>query len=110
MYCTKCGLQVQEAARYCQQCGTMTGQCTDISRPAHSLMLSRYDKKVAGVCGGVARYLEVDSTFVRIIWLTLTIVPFPVGLVAYLIAWVVMQKEPARLEAPLHTESLRTAV
>ena len=33
------------------------------------LYLSQTDKKIAGVCGGIAEYLEVDPTVIRIIFL-----------------------------------------
>jgi phage shock protein PspC (stress-responsive transcriptional regulator) len=61
------------------------------------LMRSRYNKKIAGVCGGVAEYLEVDPTLVRIIWLALALLPFPGAILAYIIAWIVVPKEPLRL-------------
>jgi phage shock protein PspC (stress-responsive transcriptional regulator) len=61
------------------------------------LMRSRYNKKIAGVCAGVAEYLDVDPTLVRIIWLALALLPFPGAILAYIIAWIVMPKEPLRL-------------
>lgn len=47
------------------------------------------DKKIAGVCGGVAEYLNVDATLVRIIWLLLVLC-FGVGALAYIICWILM--------------------
>ena len=32
------------------------------------LYRSETDKKIAGVCGGLAEYLNLDPTFVRLIW------------------------------------------
>jgi phage shock protein C len=53
---------------------------------------SATDKKIGGVCGGLAEYLGVDSTPVRLLWVVVTIVPgaFVGGAVAYLVAWIVM--------------------
>jgi len=55
------------------------------------LYLSQTDKKIAGVCGGLAEYMEVDSTIVRLVVVLLAIitgiVPF---VVAYLVAWWIM--------------------
>jgi phage shock protein PspC (stress-responsive transcriptional regulator) len=53
--------------------------------------------KFAGVCAGLAAYLEVDVTFVRIVWIVLSIVPggFLGGAIAYLVAWAVMPPTPA---------------
>ncbi len=50
------------------------------------------DEKVAGVCAGIADYLDVDVTLVRALWLALTIVPGAVvgGVLAYLLAWFIM--------------------
>jgi phage shock protein C len=51
------------------------------------------DKKIAGVCGGLANYFDIDPTIVRILFL---IVFFAGGasLLAYLIMWIVMPEEP----------------
>ncbi|MGC4081364.1 MAG: PspC domain-containing protein [Vicinamibacterales bacterium] len=47
---------------------------------------------MAGVCAGLADYLDVDVTLVRALWLALTIVPGAIvgGVLAYLLAWAVM--------------------
>lgn len=58
------------------------------------LFLSNTDKKIAGLCGGLAEYLELDSTVVRLIAVILGIItgviPF---LVAYLIAWMIVPRK-----------------
>jgi phage shock protein PspC (stress-responsive transcriptional regulator) len=61
------------------------------------LTRSRYDRKIAGVCGGLAEYLDVDPTLVRLLWLTLVFVPPSVGLIAYILAWIVIPREAPRL-------------
>lgn len=50
------------------------------------------DKKIAGVCGGVAKYLGMDPTIVRVIWLVLVLFA-GIGALAYLICWVLFPKE-----------------
>lgn len=59
------------------------------------LYLSETDKKLAGVCGGLAEYLNVDSTVVRLITIVLAVITagFPV-LIAYLFAWLIMPRRP----------------
>jgi phage shock protein C len=59
------------------------------------LYLSQKDKKIAGICGGVAEYLDVDSTVVRLVSVILAVVTgfFPL-LIGYLIAWLIIPKEP----------------
>lgn len=54
------------------------------------LYLSK-DKKISGVCAGVAEYFELDSTLVRLGWIIMTVITgiLP-GVIAYIIAAVVM--------------------
>lgn len=47
------------------------------------------NKKIFGVCAGVAKYFNIDVTLVRIVWLILVICA-GVGLLAYLIAALIM--------------------
>jgi phage shock protein C len=71
---------------------------------ARRLTRSVIDRKLAGVCGGIAEYLAVDSTAVRVAWIVLTVVPGAVvlGLVAYVVGWFIMPTSaPAMTTAPL---------
>lgn len=92
MYCTKCGIELDERAGYCSQCGTATGRVTSTSL-MRTLTRSRTDRKIAGVCGGMAKYLDWDSTFVRVLWLLLLFALPPAGLIGYIAAWIVMPLE-----------------
>ena len=56
------------------------------------LMRSESDKVVAGVCGGVASYLDVDSVFVRLAFLLLFLAS-GVGLILYIILMIIMPLE-----------------
>lgn len=58
------------------------------------LYRSRRDRKVFGVCGGIAEYFGVDSTLVRLA-LVLLVLFGGSGVAAYLIAAVIMKEEPA---------------
>ncbi len=61
------------------------------------LMRSYRDRKLAGVCGGLAEYLNTDPSVVRLLWVILSIVPgaFIGGIIAYLVAWIVIpQRQP----------------
>ena len=53
------------------------------------LKLSRNNKIIAGVCGGIAEYFNVDPTLVRIIAVILALLPGP-AVLAYLIAWIII--------------------
>jgi phage shock protein C len=71
---------------------------------ARRLTRSVTDRKLAGVCGGIAEYLAVDSTAVRVAWIVLTVVPGAVvlGLVAYVVGWFIMPTSArAMTTAPL---------
>lgn len=48
------------------------------------LYKSQTDKKLEGVCGGVAAYLNVDSTVVRTVWAIVTLFTVGVGILAYI--------------------------
>jgi phage shock protein PspC (stress-responsive transcriptional regulator) len=64
--------------------------------PVDRLFRSDNDRKVAGVCGGIAQYLRVDSNLVRLTFFVLTIYPGAIifGVLVYIVAWVVMPLEP----------------
>ena len=56
------------------------------------LYKSNKDKKLFGVCGGIAEYFEIDSTVVRLVFVFLALC-IGGGLLAYLIAALVMPEE-----------------
>ncbi|MDP4181553.1 MAG: PspC domain-containing protein [Bacillota bacterium] len=59
---------------------------------AKKLYLSDTDKKLTGVCGGIAEYLEIDSTVIRIIWALLTLFA-GFSILFYFVAWLVMPRK-----------------
>lgn len=50
------------------------------------------DKRIAGVCGGIAEYFGVDATPIRLLWVILSILFGAVigGVFAYLVAWLII--------------------
>lgn len=100
MYCNRCGKGIPEDANLCSYCGSRVGGTTVRKR----LVRLRQDRKIAGVCTGLADYLDVDVTLVR---LAMLIVFFTgVGVLAYPIAWIVMPEEP--LAHPVVSQSVTT--
>jgi|SRR5579859_684078 len=95
MYCNYCGKVIPDDANLCAYCGTRVAGVVARKR----LVRPRNGRKVAGVCMGWAEYFDVDVTLVRIVWLLCSI-PGLFGLVAYVIAWIVMPEEPLLLTAP----------
>ncbi len=57
------------------------------------LYRSENDRRLAGVCGGIAEYLGIDSTIVRLIWVV-AVLCFGTGLLAYLIAALIIPMYP----------------
>jgi phage shock protein C len=94
MYCSSCGIEIPDHFRFCSQCGasTQAGVPKPISGP---LRRSRDDKKIAGVCAGLGRYLGLDITLVRILVLCAGV--WGVGVVFYVICWIAMPQDPLLL-------------
>jgi phage shock protein C len=97
MYCVHCGREIADSSNFCSTCGGRQRQRTSQKQ----LTLSATDKKLAGVCGGIAEYLDVDPTIVRLVWVALSVVPggFVGGALAYLLAWIIIPKAPAYASA-----------
>lgn len=58
------------------------------------LYRSRIDKRICGVCGGIAEYLEVDPTIIRLLWVLLTFCSFGTALLAYFICALIVPNQP----------------
>jgi phage shock protein C len=99
MLCPKCQKEVVEGSKFCYNCGAQfTGQAASpaggYAAPAKRLMRSSRDKKIAGVCAGLADYFDLDPTLVRIVWL-LAIFCAGTGGLVYLILWIALPLAPA---------------
>lgn len=53
------------------------------------------EKVIGGVCAGLAEYFEVDPVFIRLLWVLMTIFSMGLGIIAYLVAYIIMPQEPA---------------
>ena len=91
MFCTKCGVELRADDCFCSRCGHQTGVAR-VAASVKPLALDKRNKKIAGVCAGFARYLEVDVILVRVVWLALAIAT-GVGFLAYLAAWIIMPSD-----------------
>jgi phage shock protein C len=83
--CLKCQREIEAESSYCRFCGAAV-RSADTRRRFVRLP---DEGKVAGVCAGLAVYFDADVTLVRLVWVTLSIVPgvFIGGILAYLAAW-----------------------
>ncbi len=68
------------------------------------LYRSTKDKMISGVCGGLAEYLEIDSTVLRLLWTFVVVFSglFP-GVVVYIIAAIIMPQGPDVIIPPTPT-------
>ena len=54
---------------------------------------SRSNRQVAGVCGGLAQYFNLDATLIRILLVVLAVLGGS-GIVPYLVMWIIVPNEP----------------
>ena len=104
MYCTDCGEQLRETDKYCSQCGNpMAGGVRRLQPPPtpqpQVLMLDKGRKKISGVCAGFARYFGMDVSWMRLIWLAVSVCT-GVGFVFYLAAAIVLPSDRDYVPAP----------
>jgi len=101
MYCTHCAKELREQDRFCSACGAARQEATGFNRKRDESEFSRprQGKRIAGVCAGVARYFDLDVTLVRIVWVVMVFIPPVPGIIAYIVCWIVMPKDPLPMEA-----------
>lgn len=56
------------------------------------LTKSRTDRKIFGVCGGIAEYFDIDPTVVRLLWVVASFMGGG-GLIVYIVAALIMPEE-----------------
>jgi phage shock protein C len=96
MYCNFCGRTMADDCLYCSACGRQLGARV-ARRP---LERAREGRKIAGVCMGFARHLDIDVTLIRLVWLVLALASGGLGLIAYVVAWIIIPEEPMILPQP----------
>lgn len=65
------------------------------------LYRSRSDSRLAGVCGGLGEFFEIDPTLIRLLTVAVTLMTgvFP-GLIAYVVAWIIVPEESVPVYTP----------
>ncbi len=95
MTCKHCHRDIPDEASYCLFCGRRQRISETLFPKA--LRRSHVDRKLAGICGGIARYLDTDPVFIRVAWVILSIFPGTIllGVLAYVVAWIIVpEAEP----------------
>src|SRR5207302_9365741 len=89
-----CAEEIRAEARKCRYCGSFVESGSPLTRSWHR---SRRGKMIAGVCAGLGEEFGISVTILRLAFLLGTLVSgFMLGLVIYLVLWVVMPYRPAR--------------
>jgi phage shock protein C len=61
------------------------------------LYRSRQDKVIAGVCGGIAEYFNMDPVWIRLV-AVLLVLAHGIGILVYIVAWILVPKNPYQKE------------
>ena len=61
--------------------------------PYKRLTRSAWDAPLSGVCGGLAHYLGVDPTLVRVLAVIAMVFTFPVGPIVYAVLWAIIPRD-----------------
>src|SRR5246127_2290699 len=117
MICNSCQRNIADGSRFCYNCGAQQ-VVTGASDVAHvtggpkKLVRSSTDKKLGGVCAGLAEDFDMDPTLVRVLWL-LVVLCGGTGILLYAILWIVLPLAPLQVavaapappQTPIATQS-----
>jgi phage shock protein C len=98
MTCPSCSKNIAIGSNYCYNCGAKQSETaapglSPATGAPKRLMRSSTEKKIAGVCAGLADYFDIDPTIIRVLWLLLVICG-GTGVLAYVILWIVLPIAP----------------
>ena len=111
MICTACQKVIADGSNFCYNCGARQPNSAPMpAAPAQNrkkLMRSSMDKKLGGVCAGLADYLDLDVTLVRVLWV-LAVFCGGTGLLLYVVLWIVLPVEPLYVPVAAQTQNTAT--
>jgi phage shock protein PspC (stress-responsive transcriptional regulator) len=83
--CPYCAEEIQDAATKCKHCGEMLNGKRGVDLSNLNFARSRSDRVLMGVCGGIARQINLDPTLVRVLAVVATIATGGTALVIYIV-------------------------
>ena len=94
MTCPSCQKDIAAGSKFCYNCGakqldTAAPSPPPAYVPRKRLVRSINDRKIAGVCAGVADYFDLDPMLVRVLW-ALAVLCAGTGFLLYIILWIVV--------------------
>ena len=104
MICPNCQKDIAIGSKFCYNCGAKQPETAASAPPPppvyprKRLVRSTNDRKIAGICAGIADYFDIDTTLVRVLWLLATLVPGP-NILAYIILWIAVPEGPTGVSA-----------
>jgi len=103
MICNSCQRNIADGSRFCYNCGAqqvVTGapDMASATGGPRRLMRSSTNKKLGGVCAGLADYFDMDATLVRVLWL-LVVLCGGTGILLYAILWIALPLAPYQVAA-----------
>ena len=98
MICPSCNKDIAIGSRFCYNCGAKQVEpgppgLSPATGTHKKLMRSSTDKKIGGVCAGLADYFDLDPTVIRLVWVLLVLFA-GTGLLAYVVLWIVLPLAP----------------
>lgn len=118
MFCHRCGQSLAAGANFCPSCGASANPNVFTASPLHTLYRPRSPRVFAGVCSALHLRFGWDLTATRLLAALMGVLLFPVGEIAYLVAWLVIPEEvatvppstvaaPSTVVAPNHDSEIR---
>jgi phage shock protein C len=105
MVCNSCQRNIADGSRFCYNCGAQqvvagAPEVAAATGGPKRLMRSSTDKKLGGVCAGLADYLDMDPTLVRVLWVVIGFCAAGTGVLVYFVLWFVLPLAPLPVYAP----------